>query len=430
VKRHLLLFLLLLKSSTFVQSQELLEGIAAQVDRELVFLSEVEERAYLYRIQNTKIPGPPTELDRRKALDELINERILRVYARANQIQASEREVSDAVDRAINDVRSSFSSEEDFQKALESEGLTEPTLRQNYKKEISDKLVRDRVIAREIYDQVEVSRKEVQDYYRTHRDQLGRTDRVFDVRQLVIPLPLVPAEEDPARRLLRELHDRISGPEEFATAAREYSDDVGTKARGGDLGWVEEGALVEEIRRIVSVLQPGQMSAVSVTRFGLHLFYVDNREGETVRLYHILKKVRRDTTRADAIGREIQSAIDDFSAGRASWSELIARFPQRDVTKSGEFEYAEDEVPSRIQEWASMAKPGDVSDVIEEETSFLVVLVEGIKGGKVRSLGSLYPRIEEELRVAKLDEKFNEWITERRQQVFVQILSPSLGIKK
>lgn len=427
MKRIILCLSLVLACRHIAAAQELLEGVAAQVGTELVFLSEVEERAYLIRLQNTKVPGSPSDADRRKALDELINERILRVYAREHQIQASDREISDAVDRAIGDVKSSFATTREFASALEAEGLTEADLRENYRKEIADKLVRDRVIAKEIYDQVEVSRKEVQDYYRKHQEQLGKTDRVFVVERLTVPIPMIATEELRARRELLKLHEQITGPTDFSAAAREYTDDEGTRNRGGDLGWVREEALVDEIRDIVTSLNPGQMSAVSRTRFGLHLFYVDERKNDTLHLFHILKKVGKDTKEEERIKSKLRLLFEQYSNGEMTWSELENEFPERDEDASGKFEYRESEMPAVIREWLVSAAVGEQSPVFESATTLLALRVESIRGGKNRPLGELYPRIEEELRVQKLDQEFSKWIAERRQEVYIRIIPSDFG---
>ncbi|MGB4948564.1 MAG: peptidylprolyl isomerase, partial [Candidatus Competibacter denitrificans] len=68
---------------------------------------------------------------------------------------------------------------------------------------------------------------------------------------------------------------------DFATLARELSDDKGSAARGGDLGWVPSGAMVPEFAREMDALQPNQISAPFKTRFGWHIVQVlERRQGQ------------------------------------------------------------------------------------------------------------------------------------------------------
>ena len=402
-------------------AQELLEGIAAQVGRELVFLSEVEERAYMYSLRGSGVPGPPTEDDRARALEELIDEQILQVYAKEQQIQVGEAAVQEAVEGAMADVRANFASDREFSRALEAEGLTEADLRENYRREIRDKLVRDRVIARDIYDQVEVSRREVQEFYEEHKDELERSDRSFAVQQVAVPVPLVEPQAQAARALLDSLRNVIEGPGQFSSEATRHSSDRGTAERGGELGWIERGSLVEEIETAAAELEPGQMSDVIRSRFGLHLFYLDAREEGRSRLFHILRPVTPDEERSQTLLDELRVAREAVIAGQLSWEQLEARFPQRVSDTSGTREFQEDEIPTTLRSTLLSMQPGTITDVLSTPLAISLMRLDAINGGRVRTLGQLYPGIEERLRLQKLDERFGEWIKERRQHVFVRI---------
>ena len=61
---------------------------------------------------------------------------------------------------------------------------------------------------------------------------------------------------------------------DFAALAREYSDDKGTASEGGDLGWVNPGAMVPDFEQAMMALEPGQISNPVKTRFGWHLIEV------------------------------------------------------------------------------------------------------------------------------------------------------------
>lgn len=68
-----------------------------------------------------------------------------------------------------------------------------------------------------------------------------------------------------------------SGAATFQTLAREHSQD-GSAAQGGDLGWVSQGAFVPEFEEPMNRLADGQISAPVVSRFGVHLIQVIERQ--------------------------------------------------------------------------------------------------------------------------------------------------------
>ncbi|NJS35342.1 MAG: molecular chaperone SurA [Brachymonas sp.] len=82
--------------------------------------------------------------------------------------------------------------------------------------------------------------------------------------------------ESTARERLSELRKRIVGGLDFATAARDNSQD-GSAREGGDLGWAVSGQFVPEFEEAMNALTIGQVSEPLVSRFGVHLIQVQER---------------------------------------------------------------------------------------------------------------------------------------------------------
>lgn len=83
--------------------------------------------------------------------------------------------------------------------------------------------------------------------------------------------------DDLARDTLLGLRERLDAGEDFADLARRQSDDPGSAARGGDLGWVEAGQMVPAFERAMDALGRGEISEPVRTRFGWHLIQVVDR---------------------------------------------------------------------------------------------------------------------------------------------------------
>lgn len=86
---------------------------------------------------------------------------------------------------------------------------------------------------------------------------------------------LVPLDE--ARRRAAQLRERLLAGQDFTEAARAHSDDIGSAANGGDLGWVNPGQMVPEFERAMNALKPGEISAPVISPFGVHLIQVLER---------------------------------------------------------------------------------------------------------------------------------------------------------
>lgn len=87
------------------------------------------------------------------------------------------------------------------------------------------------------------------------------------------------AERDARAKAEETLKRVTAGGEDFATVAKEVSDDPGSKEKGGDLDWIARGDMVPEFDAAAFTLQPGQTYTDMVaSRYGYHIIKVDERE--------------------------------------------------------------------------------------------------------------------------------------------------------
>jgi len=73
---------------------------------------------------------------------------------------------------------------------------------------------------------------------------------------------------------LNSLRTRIEAGEDFSVLAKSYSDDAGSAANGGDLGWVSRGVMVKSFEAVIFDLKDGEISAPFESQFGWHMAQV------------------------------------------------------------------------------------------------------------------------------------------------------------
>jgi hypothetical protein len=132
---------------------------------------------------------------------------------------------------------------------------------------------------------------------------------------LAVPQTATQAQRDSVRALADGLLTRIRGGESFEAIARQYSNDARTAPEGGDLGWFGHGELFGPLETSAYALDPGEVSDVVESVYGLHILRVDDREVPT------LDDVR-PTLRAQIQQERVMAAESILVASVAEGAEL------------------------------------------------------------------------------------------------------------
>jgi hypothetical protein len=171
-----------------------------------------------------------------------------------------------------------------------------PVVRQQTEQEMVMRL-RDQVIEPE----AEVSDEELRAYFDEERPR----DEVRARHVLLLyPDGATQTQRDSVQQLAEELRDRARAGADFAALAEEYSDDPGSAAQGGDLGYFPRGTMVPPFEAAAFGLEAGQVSDVVESQFGLHIIKSEDRRQPT---YEEVEEELRDeflearTMRAESI---------------------------------------------------------------------------------------------------------------------------------
>jgi peptidyl-prolyl cis-trans isomerase C len=123
-----------------------------------------------------------------------------------------------------------------------------------------------------------------------------------------------PATEYSAAHILVEteeeatdLRAQIEGGADFAALATEHSQDPGSGANGGSLGWFRLGQMVPEFEAAVVALEPGAVSQPVQTQFGWHLIRLDETRETTPPPLEAVRAEVENQVRQEAVQAEIQA---------------------------------------------------------------------------------------------------------------------------
>jgi peptidyl-prolyl cis-trans isomerase D len=126
-------------------------------------------------------------------------------------------------------------------------------------------------------EKVNPTDKEIADFYKSNLKSLfSYPDRVR-ARHILIGVAPNASDKDraAAKAKAEKILEQLKKGADFAKLAAQYSDDPGSRERGGDLGFFERGQMIKPFEDAAFALKPGQLSGVVETRFGYHIIQVE-----------------------------------------------------------------------------------------------------------------------------------------------------------
>jgi peptidyl-prolyl cis-trans isomerase D len=135
----------------------------------------------------------------------------------------------------------------------------------------------------QVIQTIQVSDAQIESYYNSHKDQYRTPERV-QARHILIKTTGKSKEETALLKTKADdLLKQIQGGADFAKIAEKNSEDPGSAAKGGDLGWIVRGQMVKNFEDTVFSLKPKELSGVITTEYGFHIIQVMDREPARLR---------------------------------------------------------------------------------------------------------------------------------------------------
>ncbi|WP_456432149.1 peptidylprolyl isomerase [Thermosulfuriphilus sp.] len=169
------------------------------------------------------------------------------------------------------------------------------------------------LIRREVLDKVKLDEAEAKRYYQENKTAFGQPEMVR-ARHILIAIkdPNDQSLKDQARREAEEILARVKAGEDFAALAKQYSDDPGSRAKGGDLGFFSRGEMIEPFEKAAFALKVGQVSGVVESPFGYHIIKVEERRPAEIPSYEKVKKQVRDRALEAKRERVLEKYLDNL----------------------------------------------------------------------------------------------------------------------
>lgn len=436
MRKILTVFILACCSYWGMAQDNVIDEIVWVVGDDAILRSDVETQRLYLQQEGQRLDGDPyCFIPEQMAIQKLyLNQ------AKIDSITANENSVIQTVDQwmnmAVNQIGSREKLEEYFGKKF------------SEIKEERKEIVREQQIVQqmqqEIVGEVKLTPSEVRRYFsQLSQDSLPNIPTTVEV-QIITMEPKIPFEEtDAIKARLRDFTEQInSGKMEFSTLARLYSEDPGSAARGGELGFMSKTQLLPEFANVAFNLKdPKRVSQIVQTEYGYHIIQLIEKRGDRINCRHILLRPRVSNTELTEAMARMDSLYNDLKAEKFTFDEAATFLSYDKDTRNnkglmvnqdyesshmGTPKFEMQELPQEIGKIVYEMEVGDISKPFtmltdkQKEVVAIVKLRARVEGHKA-NLADDYQALKSIVEARKKEELLNDWIIEKQRTTYVRI---------
>ncbi|MCU0400288.1 MAG: peptidylprolyl isomerase [Algoriphagus sp.] len=412
---------------------QVVDKIVAKVDNNIVLESEVQ-KTYIEAIAQSQqgMEAP----NRCSVFESLLINKLMVAKAEIDSVIVTDAEVLVQTNNRFNMVMQQFGGDENM--LAEIYGKTADQL----KAEIED-VIREQLIVQkmrgEITAGVTVSPAEVRAFFNTiPKDSLPLFTSEATVGQIVRKPQANPGVRDQIiAQLLQFKEDISNGKSTFAELATKYSEDPGSAAQGGDLGFFRRGELAPEYEATSLGLRPGEISDPVETQFGFHMIQLLEIKGNTFNTRHILripKATEEDIVKAE---RYLDSLKKEIMAGKIDFAKAAKEYSQDRTTSDAGGFFTDPATNSNRLSLRTLEDPvlyftidtmkvGDITPPLRfidprEGTKVRILFYKARYPAHKANLEDDYEKLKAATLRRKEDEILSKWFVTAKEDVFIDI---------
>jgi peptidyl-prolyl cis-trans isomerase SurA len=408
----------------------LIDRVVAVVGNRPVLESQVDEEIFSRQSQGVQLPTDPKGLAlvRRQVVSAIIDEELLVQQAmRDTAITVTDQEIADGVEQQVRKVRGNFPSEIDYRNELKKAGFQTP---EEYRRWLTDQqrraALQNRLIDKLRTDgklkPVAPTEQEMREFFEEQKGSLGSRPATISFRQIVISPKPSAAAKARSRAQADSIVGELRSGADFATAAKRFSQDPGSRDQGGSLNWFRRGVMVPEFERVAFTLKPGQISDPVESSFGFHIIQVERVQPAEVQARHILLAPEIDSAHVDS-ARSLAEMIRGKVTTGAPFDSLQRLYHDPSAERQAE-DVPADKLPEAYGKVIADADSGTVLPVFSipgtGKEQFVVLQVTGRRSqGEIR-----YDDVKDRIRKQLGDQlAIRRYLDRLRQGTYVEVRS-------
>jgi peptidyl-prolyl cis-trans isomerase D len=247
----------------------------------------------------------------------------------------------------------------------------------------------------------QVSDDSLRAYYNEHIDDYKVENRAHVEHILFKTIGKTDAEIAEIHQKAEDVLKQAKHGANFEDLAKKYSEDDGTKPKGGDLGWIVDGQTVPEFQQAAFSVPKGSISDLVKTQYGFHIIKVLDRETAHTKSFEevrdsILQPVLDQKVSAEAGDISNQMAAAVRQSDRQSLDDLAKKF-HLDVGETPPVAATDPILPlgnsPELHQVLFGLHSGELSQPIQIESGFVILTVKDVLEAHQGTLAEVHDRV-------------------------------------
>ncbi|HYY35170.1 MAG TPA: peptidylprolyl isomerase [Candidatus Binatia bacterium] len=266
--------------AAFAQEAQIVDGIAAIVNGDVITFSQVRQlSAPRERLLRSQLTGQELEKQIREArelaLKDLIDRRLVIQAFKKESYQIPDH----IVDQRVHDIiRENFGGDRNtFIKTLEAQKYSLG----EFKEKEMERIMVQAMRSHNVKTQMIASPTKIEEYYRKHRDEFTAKEEI-KLRMIMISGQKDTGNAQAQKALAEEVLGKLAGGAEFEQTAQIYSEDS-TRDNGGDWGWIGRNTLAAPLEKFAFNMPVGRISSIIDYAGNYYILKVEDKRGGTTK---------------------------------------------------------------------------------------------------------------------------------------------------
>lgn len=329
MKRILFVISFLLVTVAGFSQGAMIDEIVSVVGSEIILRSEVESQAEQMVMDGLGERGRFTFC---RVMEDMMFQKMMLEQARFDSLSVTDEQVESELNRRMDYFMRQFGGKDKMEEYL---GKTVDQLKDEFRPSVRDQLMIQQMEGT-ITGRAKVTPSDVKDFFNAIPiDSLPYIQSEVQIGQIILIPPIRQEEKDRIVKKLSQVRQEILDGSKFSLKAIMYSEDQGSSAAGGELGFMKREDLVPEFSSVAFGLQdPSQISEIVETEYGFHIIQMIERRGEYANFRHILMQPKVSSFDIEKKINTMDSIMIEIKKGRMSFNRAVELYSDDEDTKN------------------------------------------------------------------------------------------------